>query len=94
MRRCYIIIRQSFYMSNGWHYQVADENPVVAVYTTESAAIEAVRNIIMRWTRNSDGKLHAKLGNIDSKVVYRLGAFDSLGNCSVSYSVIKMGMMV
>lgn len=94
MRRCYIIIRQSFYMSNGCHYQVADENPVVAVYTTGSAAVEVVCYLIRKWVENSDGKLHLKVCEIDSEVVLRLGAFDSLGNCFVSYSVIKQGMML
>jgi hypothetical protein len=81
-------------MSNGCHYQTADHNPIVAVYTTESAAVEVVRNIIQNRIESSDGKLHSKIGEIDSEVVYRLGAFDSIGNCSVSYSVIKEGMML
>jgi hypothetical protein len=81
-------------MSNGRHYQIADHNPIVAVYTTESAAVEVVRNIIQKRIESSDGKLHSKIGEIDSEVVYRLGAFDSIGNCSVSYSVIKQGMML
>lgn len=81
-------------MSNGYHYQTADDNPIVSVYTTESAAVEVVRNIIQNRIERSDGKLYSKVGEIDSEVVYRLGAFDSMGNCSVSYSVIKEGMML
>ena len=81
-------------MSNGCHYQTADNNPIVAVYTTESAAVEAVRNIIHNRIVRTDGKLHAEVGEIDSEAVFRLGAFDSLGNCIVMYSVIKEGMML
>lgn len=81
-------------MSNGTHYQVADENPVVAVYTTEQAAVDVVRNIIQNRIERSDDILHTKELAIDSELIYRIGVFDSLGNCQVSYSVIKQGMML
>lgn len=81
-------------MSNGYHHQVADENPIVAVYTTEQAAVDVVRNIIHNRIERFDDILHTKELAIDSEVLYRVGVFDSLGNCKVSYSVIKQGMML
>lgn len=94
MRRCYIILRQAFYLSNGCRYQIAYEHPIVSVFTTEQVAVNVVRRIIQHVIESSNGELHSEEGAIDSEVLFRLSAIDSLSNTTLSYSVIKKGMMV
>ena len=94
MRRCYILVRQSFYVSNGEHYQLADDNPVVEVFTTAEAAKDYARRIVenhIEYTRESQHMVEEKT---NSELIYKVGAFNKSGICVVSYSVIKKGMMV
>lgn len=94
MRRCYIVVRQDFFLSHSVHYQIADDNPVVEVFTTAEAAKDFVRGIISRRLKYSNLPLHMVEENIDSELIYKAGSFDSSGHCDCSYNVIKKGMMV
>ena len=94
MRRCYIVVRQLFYMSNGVHHQVAEDNPVREVFTTAEAAIDWARAYITFHIEHSPEPLHMVEVNLDSELIYKVGSFFSSGLCESSYCVIKKGMMV
>lgn len=94
MRRCYIVVRQLFYMSNGVHHQVAEDNPVRDVFTTAEAAIKWARAYITYHIEQSPEPLHMVEVKPDSEVIYKVSSFYSSGLCDRSYCVIKEGMMV
>ncbi len=94
MRRCYIVIRQVFFLSVSLHYQCADDNPVVKVFTTLEAAKNLARHLVKSETEFSNGDLHMVEETPDSELVYKASAFDRFDRCEFSYSVIKKGMMV
>jgi hypothetical protein len=83
-----------FFLSDSLHYQCAQDNPVVAVFTTLEAAKDLVRRIIKARIDRSNEELHMVVETPDSELVYKVGAFDSSDLCVYSYSVIKIGMMV
>lgn len=94
MRRCYIIVRQVFYLSGSTHYQCAQDNPVVEVFTTAEAAIDWAYSCIHHHITHSNESLHMVEETPDSQLIYKVGSFDSLGRCERAYCVIKKGMMV
>lgn len=94
MRRCYIIIRQIFYVSKGLLYQCVNDNPVIDVSTTAEAAQERARSLIELYIKSTKEPLHMVEETPDSELIYKVGAFDSLGRCKRCYCVIKKGMMV
>lgn len=93
MRRCYIIVRQLFYLSGGVHYQCAEDNPVRDVFTTEKAAITWARDYILYHINHSDTPLHMVEEKPDSELIYKVGAFDAAGNAERVYCVIKKGLL-
>lgn len=94
MRRCYILVRQIFFVSNGVHYQSADDNPVSEVFTSAEAAISRARQIVVSHIHYCHQPLHIEEQKPSSELIYKIGAFDPSGICDVSYSVVKKGMMV
>lgn len=94
MRRCYIVVRQIFYLSDGVHYQCAEDNPVAEVFTTREAAIDWARACINHHIANTNTPLHLEEEYPDSELIYKAGSFDSAGNCERAYGVVKKGMMV
>ena len=94
MRRCYILVRQIFFVSNGVHYQRIDDNPVVGVYTTAEAAKDAARRIIANLVAKSDETVHMVEQACDSELIYKGFVVDSSGSIERSYSVIKQGMLL
>jgi hypothetical protein len=88
------VVRQLFYLSETRHYQCAQDNPVVDVFTTQEAAKDLARRIIKSHIESSKGYLHIVEDTPDSELVYKVGAFDCSGLCEYSYSVIKKGMLV
>lgn len=94
MRRCYILVRQSFYVSNGVPFQCEDDNPVVEVFTTAEVAKDVARRIVENHIKYSSQSLHMVEEEPNSELIYKVGAFNTSGICDVSYSVIRRGMMV
>ena len=94
MRRCYIVVRQVFFMSGSTHYQCAQDNPVVVVFTTYEAAKHAACRIISNFVGNSVDTFHMVEQVVDSELIYKVGAFDSYGNCVRSCSVIKQDLLL
>ena len=81
MRRCYIIIRQVFFLSGFTHYQCAQDNPVAEVYTTAEAAKDWSRDVIKLHIKSTKEPLHMVEETPDSELIYKVCAFDSLGRC-------------
>lgn len=81
-------------MSASVHYQLADDNPVVEVFTTAEAAKAIARRVIKDLLKCSKPPLHIVEQEISSELIYKVSAIDESGRCERSYSVIKKGMMV
>ena len=94
MRRCYIVVRQVFFLHGTTHYQCAQDNPVVEVFTTAEAAKDHARSIINLHIKSTKEPLHMVELEPDSELIYKVGSFDSLGRCERCYCVIKKGMLV
>lgn len=94
MRRCYIVVRQVFILSDSLLYQCAQDNPVVDVFTTLEAAKDLARRIVKSHIECSNGYSHMVEDTPNSELVYKVGVFDRSERCEFSYSVIKKGMLV
>ena len=87
------MVRQSFYVSNGVLHQRANDNPVVALFSTAEAAKHAACRIIANFVEKSVFPFNMVEQVVDSELIYKVGAFDGYGNCVRSYSVIKQGIL-
>lgn len=81
-------------MSNGVPYQCEDDNPVVGVFTTAEVAKDVARRIVQNHIKYSSQPQLMDEYRPNSELIYKVGAFYTSGICDVSYSVIKIGMMV
>ena len=63
------------------------------VFSTAEAAKHVACRIIANFVGHSVDTFHMVEQVVDSELIYKVGAFDSYGNCVRSCSVIKQGIL-
>lgn len=94
MKNVFIVCKQWFFQSSGFHYQVSDDNPVAACLTTEDAAIDYARNVALRRIEAHPNYTIREVFGVASNIPFKIGIMDEYNVCDMCYTVIKESVLV